>query len=101
MRSRKDANHNEIAKTFVDLGCTVFDCHTLRGGIGDLIIGVAGVTALIEVKDGSKSPSRRRLTPAEATIHTTWRGRIDIIETVDDAIRLVSTIRKEQHYGNS
>jgi hypothetical protein len=97
MRSRKDANHNEIARTFIDLGCTVFDCHSLRGGIGDLIIGVAGVTTLVEVKNGAKSHSRRKLTPAEQNIHTTWRGRIDIVESVEDAIRLVKIIRGERH----
>ena len=56
MRRRRDDNHNEIGKIFSGLGCSVFDIHTLGGGIGDYIIGLCGLNILIEVKDGSKPP---------------------------------------------
>ena len=93
MRRRRDDNHNEIGKVFSDLGCSVFDIHTLGGGIGDYIIGLCGLNILVEVKDGSKPPSRRKLTPAEKTLHDTWKGRIEIVESVEDAVKLVNGIR--------
>jgi hypothetical protein len=50
---------------------------------------VRGTNLLIEIKDGQKVPSARKLTPDEAAWHQSWRGQVAIVESVDDALRLV------------
>jgi hypothetical protein len=43
---------------------------------------------LVEVKDSSKPPSARKLTPDEADFHAKWPGEIFVIESVDDVLKL-------------
>jgi len=63
--------------------------HTVGKGCPDLLCGVRGTNLLIEIKDGQKVPSARKLTPDEAAWHQSWRGQVAIVESVDDALRLV------------
>lgn len=87
MRARRtDANHSAIAEAFEKAG---FSVHRTNG-YWDLTIGFGGITLLIEVKDGTKPPSKRKLTPREAKFHSTWTGGIRIVKSVDE----ISEIRK-------
>ena len=45
-------------------------------------------TYLIEVKDGDKPPSARKLTPDEARFHSEWQGVVYIIGSVEDIDRI-------------
>ena len=40
-------------------------------------------------KDGSKAPSKRRLTNPQKYWHSMWRGFVVIVESVDDALAAV------------
>ena len=79
-RARKtDANHQAIAEAFKRCGCLVY--HEI--GAWDLTVVKHGRVYLIEIKDGAKSPSRRRLTLRSQTlIDNGWP--IEIIMSVDD-----------------
>ena len=56
-------------------------------GIPDLLVGYKGYTILMEVKDGDKSPSKRRLTEAEEEFFMGWKGGLlCIVESVDQAL---------------
>lgn len=44
-----------------------------------------GKTWLLELKDGAKYPSQRKLTPAQVKFHSEWQAEIAIIETVEQA----------------
>jgi hypothetical protein len=44
---------------------------------------------MLEIKDGAKSPSRRKLTPAEADFHAEWSEHVAIVETVEQALAAV------------
>jgi hypothetical protein len=44
---------------------------------------------LIEIKDGAKSASRKRLTDDEAKWHQTWRGQVAVVESVEQALELL------------
>jgi hypothetical protein len=66
---RKDANHDEIMHTLKAIGCLVVDIHNMGGGIGDLLIAYRSRWLLIEIKDGHKPPSARKLTPEEKEFH--------------------------------
>ena len=69
MPSRVDANHGEIVQALRALGWTVKSTATMRDGFPDLLVARRGVLKQVEVKDGSKPPSKRALTPDEARYH--------------------------------
>ncbi|MEM5326861.1 hypothetical protein VSR34_09670 [Paraburkholderia sp. JHI2823] len=60
-------------------------------GVPDLLVAHAHVSGrrsfLVEVKDGSKPPSARRLTPDERRWADAWHGEYWVVETVADALR--------------
>ena len=90
VRCRTDGNHAEIREAFRQLGCSVADTSRLGDGFPDLLVGYRRRNLLVEVKDGSKSPSRRKLSDDEAKFHAEWRGQVAVVETVDDVARLIA-----------
>jgi hypothetical protein len=88
-RKRRDGNHAEIVDALRAIGCSVVDIADVGGGIGDVLVGYHGRNYLLEIKDGSRPPSERQLTEAEADMARTWRGHWTIVETVDEAIGAV------------
>ena len=48
---------------------------------------------LLELKDGSKPPSRRRLTEDEAAWHRAWGGQVGVAASVDEALALIGAVR--------
>jgi hypothetical protein len=67
--------------------------HTVGAGCPDLLIGIDGQNLLIEVKDGSKRPSARRLTTDQQVWHENWRGQALIVQSSEDAIAIVSQLK--------
>ena len=89
---RKDANHNEIAETFEALGWLTFDTSMVPKWVDMTVQGKYPwshtiETLLIEVKDGSKPPSKRKLTDDQIPLHQKWN--IHIIESVKDVYDLL------------
>lgn len=90
MRARRvDANHAEIAKAFRRCGWSVADTSRLGSGFPDLVVARAGRTVLVEVKDGAKPPSKRKLTEDEQSFADAWHGEYRIAESVDDVLTIV------------
>lgn len=83
-----DANHAEIVAAFRRLGYSVADTSRLGNGFPDLVVAKAGRTVLVEVKDGDKPPSARKLTTAEREFKATWKGEYRIVESVDDVLAM-------------
>lgn len=85
---RRDANHQEVKDTFLGLGCSVADTADVGGGFPDLVVGIAGVTTLVEVKtlDGSHTPEQERF-------YAEWRGSHYTVRSRDQAIDLVQSVR--------
>ena len=90
--ARKDSNHKEIIQAFRDLGASVFDTASLGSGFPDIVIGMKGSNVLVEIKDGSLPPSKRKLTPDEIKFHELWRGKVVIINNVDEVIELIKNM---------
>lgn len=88
-----DANHREIVGVFLAMGASVASLAALGAGVPDLLVGYCGKNYLVEVKDGEKPPSQRKLTPAQQKFHAAWLGSVRIVESVDQAIDLVSCWR--------
>ena len=93
MAKRVDANQVQIVQLFRSLGCSVKPLHMVGDGFPDLAVGCSGVNLLVEVKDGSKPPSARKLTDDEQVWHDEWRGQKCIVETDQDVINLVNKTR--------
>lgn len=70
--SRVDGNQAEVIAALRNAGASVDCLHMLGRGVPDLLIGHNGVNYLFEIKDGSKCPSKRRLTSDEQAWHERW-----------------------------
>ena len=92
---RVDANHDAVKQAFKALGCWVGDLHGLGQGMPDLLVSVppSNVLALIEVKDGDKPPSKRKLTKPEQEFHETCPAMIWIVEGLEDVKTVVRYYR--------
>lgn len=85
--AKKDANHNEVTNTFASLGYSVLDISQLKNCC-DAIVAKGNRTIAIEIKDGSKPPSQRKLSEGEKTFRDNWNGEWALIESVEDVINL-------------
>ncbi|NBS67728.1 hypothetical protein EBT31_02295 [bacterium] len=84
--ARVDDNQEQIVKALRSIGATV-RVVTQGNGLPDLLVGYRGQTVLMEVKDGKKPPSARKLTEAEQKFFDEWRGGLlVVVESIDDAI---------------
>lgn len=92
LKARVDQNQKEIVKAFRDAGAIVEHTHQLSHGAADLVIGFSGIMKWVEIKDGSKPKSQRKLTSDEAGWHKLWEGYVVIIESVEDVKNLLKTM---------
>lgn len=92
MAKRADANQPEIVVALRKMGALVLHLHEVGKGCPDLLIGYHGKLMLVEVKDGSKSASKRKLTPDEERFHQSWKGYVVVITSVADVIELIFRI---------
>jgi hypothetical protein len=90
-KSSKDDNHNEIDQALRDNGVVTFDVTPVKE-FCDIVACYNGVVYLLEVKDGSKPPSQRRLTPRElkAVKRVNSVGcQIYVVNNIKEAVDLV------------
>lgn len=92
MRAKRDDNEAAIVKALRAMGCLV---EFISGtGIPDLLVWspFRKCILLLEVKDGDKSPARRRLRPEQLAFHTAWAGSgapVHVVESVQQALDVV------------
>jgi hypothetical protein len=93
--AKVDANHGAVAGAFVAMGCSVRSLAAVGGGVPDLLVAApgSGNTFLVEVKDGAKSKSRRKLTDAQKTFKAQWKGPIFYVEHSYDVVPIVKAMR--------
>jgi hypothetical protein len=88
--ARRDANEAGIVKALREIGCLV---EPISGeGVPDLIVWAPELMAIIllEVKDGAKPPSARKLKPAQEAFHRAWSSApVFVVESIEDAIYAV------------
>jgi hypothetical protein len=87
--AKVDANQSEIVAAFRKAGATVTPLHAVGQGCPDLLVGFRGVNYLVEVKDGAKPPSARKLTPDQVSWHDTWRGQVAVVKSAAEALALL------------
>lgn len=91
--ARTDDNHAPIRDRLRKF-TVVEDTHSLGDGFPDLVARHlrTGAPVLLEVKDPTKPPSKRRLTPGELSLSRRWSGAYFVVLTLDDALRAVGAI---------
>lgn len=88
--ARRDDNEAEIVKALRKAGAYVAYLDTPA----DLLVGYQGRTHIVEIKDGSKPPSARKLTPNEQKFHDEWTGGgLYIITSVEEALDLIKSVQ--------
>lgn len=84
--AKVDANQSDIVKALRAVGATVQVLSDVGKGCPDLLVGRAGKNYLLEIKDGDKFKSKRKLTPDQVEWHQEWCGQVAVVECVDDAL---------------
>lgn len=90
MIKRTDANQKLLVNQLRKIpNVSVFTTHTIGKGFPDVVIGYKGFNYLIEIKDGEKSKSQKKLTEAEELFHFDWNGQVAICENLNDILSLL------------
>jgi len=88
-----DANQKEVVDALRLAGASVQSLAAVGKGVPDLLVGFKNVTVLMEVKDGKKCLSDRRLTEDQQKWHQQWKGgTVSIVDSVDAALRVLKVV---------
>ena len=90
-RHRHDTNHRVIVTVLKDLGCSVLDCSQgPERGAPDLLVGMAGVNYLAELKAPGEALRHEQL-----EWHEAWRGERPVtLWSAAQAIAWVNAMRR-------
>lgn len=92
--ARRDANHGSVKEYLRNHGWSVLDIADAGDGVPDLAVSRGNFAALVEIKDGSKPPSARKLTPKEQQVKDNWQGPYVIaLDGEDAAAQLLCLMR--------
>ncbi len=85
--AKVDATHAAVVGAFRACGCLVESLAAVGNGVCDLLVFHLSTRRflLVEVKDGGKAPSARRLTPAQVA----WKAKgwpVIVVDSVEGAI---------------
>lgn len=87
-----DDNQAEIVQALRDVGASVLSIASIGKGCPDILTGFRGINVLMEIKDGRKPPSARRLTNDEHDWQIQWRGQVVTVVSVDEALRAIGAL---------
>lgn len=89
--ARIDANQPAIIEALEAHRCSVKSLAAVGDGCPDLLVWSPWTRSheLLEVKDGAKPPSARKLTDDQVKFHAKWGGPIHVVTSVDEALRAV------------
>jgi hypothetical protein len=92
--ARVDANQEQVVEALRAVGASVQTLAAIGKGVPDLLVGYQGKTLLLEVKDGNKSPSKRRLTEDQLKWRGAWRGGpLAVVDGPDAALRILGVLK--------
>ncbi len=84
---KKDNNHNDIFSKLISIpGVSAVDVSSFGRGIGDILVGYAGKNYLFEIKNPAKKIT---YTSAEVIFRRTWCGNYFIIQSFDEAVKIL------------
>jgi len=88
--AKVDDNQGEVVALFRKLGWTVLIISQLKN-CADIIVSKNGRTVTIEIKDGNKPPSSRRLSEGEVKFRDAWQGEYALVICNEDVIAINET----------
>jgi hypothetical protein len=99
-RAKVDGNQSAIVAALRGYGCSVQHLHAVGQGCPDLLIGSPRGgkrrIGLVEVKDGDKVPSARKLTDDQVEFWHEWEGcPMALVTDVDSALRFARALAFE------
>jgi len=87
---RNDGNQALVVRELRKLGISVEILSEIGNGCPDLLLGYSGKMLLVELKDPTQPPSKRRLTDDEEIWRAAWNGTLPLVaETVDDIVKVL------------
>ena len=89
LRAKIDNNQKKIVEQLRKCGYSVQSLATIGSGCPDILVGKGGRNYLFEIKDGSKPPSQRKLTPDEITWALNWKGQVDVVTDIDQILKIL------------
>ena len=93
--ARVDANQPGIVRALRAVGASVQSLSAVGDGVPDLLVGFRATNYLLEVKDGTKVPSARKLTDDQEKWHAAWRGQKQVVQTVHEALQAIGAIASD------
>lgn len=98
MPKRVDDNHSEIVKGLRAVGAEVQSLASVGKGCVDALVAFRGKWYVGEIKDGSKPPSKRKLTDDEVAWHKKFapHAPVHIWTSLDDALRAIRAINGQE-----
>lgn len=72
--AKVDANQDQVVSALRAAGVLVLSLAALGKGVPDLLCAFRGRLVLLEVKDGNKPPSARKLTADQIDFHQAWKN---------------------------
>ena len=96
-KRKRDANQNPIVAGLTQAGYSVFDASAVGGGFTDLVVGG------VDRRDGLRKnwvmevkTDKGKLTPRQKDWHADWRGPIDIVRSLDEALAVVGVLPQQE-----
>ena len=88
--ARVDDNQKEIVNALRRCGASVLITSQLKNCF-DILVGFKGVNYIMEIKDGNKPPSQRKLTSGELKFKESWKGgEYYIVNSIDEALNIIN-----------
>ena len=89
-----DANQEAVVIALRAAGTKVQSLAAIGKGVPDLLCQYQGAFYLIEVKDGRKTPSQRKLTDGQVKWHEEWKcAFLGVVESPDEALKFIGAIK--------
>lgn len=94
MKERVDANHGDIVSGLRAVGAEVQSLASIGKGCPDALVSFRGSWYVAEIKDGSKPPSKQKLTPDEIKWHQRFspKAPVHIWRSLDEALKTIGAI---------
>lgn len=92
--AKVDANHADVVAALRRVGAQVQSLATVGAGCPDLLVAFRETWYVLEVKDGTKPLSHRKLTPAELEWVRVFgdTAPVFVVNSVDDALRAIGAV---------
>ena len=121
-KKRVDRNQPEIVDALRKAGASVGHTHAVGKGFPDIVVGVQGLTLvgdfsikrvkqllhavhgltvidganfLMELKDGTQTACKQKLTADEVEFHNNWTGQLAIVNSAEAAVDLIKGNKSE------